>query len=106
MRPFLQLGDESGMGGSNPGLEAEIQKRKHWNEKIKYERDEKEQWRLRRPRKPKTESINSDERYQSYSLKIKFIRTPQTSTMSPSLRRVGPGIGVPFTVGVLSPGPI
>jgi len=42
---------------------------------------------------------------EGYSRKMKFRRTPQISMRSPSFRRVGPGIGVPLTVGTLSPVP-
>jgi hypothetical protein len=41
-----------------------------------------------------------------YSRKIKFKRTPPISITSPSFRRTGPCMGVPFTVGTLSPGPM
>src|SRR6266436_2389409 len=40
-----------------------------------------------------------------YSRKTKFSRTPETSTRSPSLRRRGPVMGLPLTLGTLSPAP-
>ena len=40
-----------------------------------------------------------------YSRKMKFMRMPQTSIMSPSFNRTGPWMGDPLTTGIFAPVP-